>query len=220
MNTPARRSVSGRSVGAPFRQAIEAVFTELEQPSGNHRLPQPVRNRISHDLGTAVRHHGHGVWQPGRRPVAPACSSPVIQLDGAARKACTVSSWSTLRARTSWRAFGPRNSLLRRCPMRVAGALSTDRGELLSLASSLERHYRDVQDVELTVERRTRCTSSKRAAPSAPRPPSSVKISRGLRATRECSTKEEALKPCLDPDDDAPAAHAPVCRQRGEAEGD
>ena len=62
--------------------------------------------------------------------------------------------------------------------------------ELMEILRTLERHYRDMQDMEFTVEE-GRSTCSRRATPSGPRRRRCG--SRSTRWTRGCSTSEEAL---------------------------
>ena len=74
----------------------------------------------------------------------------------------TASSWSTRRARTSWPASA------RRCPSTtLASSCPPPTRELERTARLLERHFRDMQDIEFTVERGTAVPAADAHAASA-----------------------------------------------------
>ena len=86
-------------------------------------------------------------WSSATRATAPAPASRSRATRRPARPGCTASSSRTRRARTSSRASG-RRSRSRRCASSLPEAFE----QLLDTMRRLEEHYRDMQDIEFTVE--------------------------------------------------------------------
>ena len=86
-------------------------------------------------------------WCSATRATAPAPASRSRATRRPARRASTASSSRTRRARTSSRASA-RRSRSRRCATSLPEAYE----QLLETMRRLEEHYRDMQDIEFTVE--------------------------------------------------------------------
>jgi len=142
--------------------AIKAVFASwFGKRANDYRNSQ----KIPHDLGTAVNVGDHGslaTWAttPARRRVHP---RPQHR-----REVSTASTWSTPRARTSWRHSAPR---------RRFAALAQGHAQGLRRVQDDRRQARealqDVQDLEFTIERgrlyMLQTRSAKRTAAAAMR---------------------------------------------------
>ena len=127
----------------------------VDEPARDH-LPPPQRH--SRRLGHRGQRPGDGVRQYGRdlgdrRRLHPQ------SLDRRARSS-TANFSSTPRARTSWRAFARRRTSPRpraRPPAPIKPSLEALMPEVfrqfVATTQLLEKHYRDMQDLEFTVER-------------------------------------------------------------------
>ena len=137
-------------------RAVRAVFDSWDTPRA-----QVYRraNDIPDDLGTAVNVVQMVFGNKGDRR-APASRSRATRRP--ARAGSTASSSRTRRARTSSQgsARRSRSSRWREC---MPGAYE----QLLETMRRLEEHYRDMQDVEFTVEEDgcTCCRPGRRSAP-------------------------------------------------------
>ena len=107
----------------------------LPPPGADPRRPRHRRQRA-----------GDGVRQPGRRLRLRRLLHPRPRL--AATRASTATTCRTPRARTSSRASATR------CRWPTSSAIDkTSYDELLAIMDTLEQHYRDMCDIEFTVER-------------------------------------------------------------------
>ena len=173
---PSRTSCSERT-GSPFPQDPQRAA-----PAGDQRRVRllvreegggvPAHPRHSRRLGHGGDRDGHGLRQPrrdlGNRRGLHARSR------GRASGASTPSSCRTPRARTWWRDIRtplPIEALHQRMPAIY--------DQLLEIAGRLERHYKDMQDIEFTVQEGTlyllQTRSGKRSAAAA------VRVGRGSR---------------------------------------
>ena len=163
-----------------LRAAIGAVFE-----SWNNKRATDYRNynRIPHDLGTAVNVQSMVFGNMGMTP-GPVSHSRVIRPP--VRRSCTASTSPTRRVRTS---SGIRT------PKPIA-AMATDLPKAYKqfeqIARKLEKHYRDVQDMEFTIERGTlymlQTRSGKRTAEAA------VKIAVDMVRERLITRREAVLR--------------------------
>ena len=87
-------------------------------------------------------------WSSATSAPTPAPASPSPATRAAARRASTATTWPTRRARTWWPASAT--------PCRCRTWSSIDKtayDELMRIMATLEEHYRDLCDIEFTIER-------------------------------------------------------------------
>ena len=183
----------------PRQQLLRAVGAVFESWNAPRACVYRAEYRIS---ARSVRQRTSCRWcsataTPSRRQ---ASASAAIRQP--ASPACSASSSSRLRAKTSWpgRALrSPSSGMLERMPAAY--------DELEAAVSLLERHYRDMQDVEFTVESgrlyilQTR--GAKRTATAALRTAVDMVPRDCSRATRRSADRplqlEQLLHPAIDP---------------------
>ena len=147
---PTTRSWSRKKPARSFRRTRSQQLTDvarrgvqfLEHAEG-HLLPADGKDSGFH------RHRrqraGHGIRQHGRQLRHRASASRAIPQR--ARRSSTASFWSTRRAKTWSPVFARRSrspSSSRSCRRPTT--------QLREITSNLEKHYRDVQDFEFTIE--------------------------------------------------------------------
>jgi pyruvate, orthophosphate dikinase len=129
----------------PFKQ-LEAVDRGGVQELDGPRRPLPRVENIRGLLGTAVNVqsmvYGNMGDDSGTGVAFTRNPSP-------ARTSSTASSSSTPRAKTWWPASA-RRSPSPRCP---SGTSKEVYKQLLEIKKTLEKHYKDMQDIEFTIER-------------------------------------------------------------------
>jgi pyruvate,orthophosphate dikinase len=160
-----------------LRRAYRAVFDSWDAPRA-----QVYRRtyEIPDDIGTAVNVVQMVFGNKGESSGTGVCSRATPRR---ASPCCTASSSSMLRVRTSSRAC-ERRSRSRRC-----SGLPEAYAQLVETLDRLEAHYRDMQDIEFTVEEASSSCSRRARASARPR----GAADRGRDGRRGLISREEAV---------------------------
>jgi pyruvate, orthophosphate dikinase len=167
----ARQALPGRPHGAALGRH-RRVFKSW---NGKRAVSYRRIEGIPDEWGTAVNVQAMVFGNMGDTP-PPAWPSPATRPP--ARTSSTASGSSTPRARTWWPASAPQPDQRRhqeRAEQAPAESLERRRCPKLYKSSTpsarkLEKHYRDMQDIEFTI-RKASCTCCSAASASAPAPP-------------------------------------------------
>ena len=185
----------------PREQLLRAVAAVFGSWNGARAIEYRRLNGIPDDWGTAVN-----VQQMvfGNKGEALAPASPSAAMRSTGRRGRPATSCSTPRARTSSRARATPT-----ISTRWRGVLPDAHAQLIEIVGTLERHFRDMQDVEFTVEEGTLYMLQAR---SAKRPPHAAvrvavdMVAEGILEREEALAKIDAgklealLHPSFDPE--------------------